>query len=1443
MKSDELLNLIYQNTPELKNALEFQHILYNSHTNTATAFYTSQVLVCNKEFLSVKKTIKSVFPRIRFELRIATPALAQDFMDQPDKYKYVFIPILVKRLPAIQSWIQESVWISERDSLVLEFPDLFSLEHFKQNLGKEYLLTAIEEIFLIKPPILMRVSGDTGERIRRITLERELFERSQQEAFEKNKAENVEKDSEESFINKKIKGRPIAAPAVPISELNDSSGKVVIAGRVFDIETKETKSGDMVILSFILSDLSESIKCKTFLRYRNTRNKEDESPFTEEEIEAVNSVIRAVKAEEGLIVRGECKYDDYDKALTVSLMDINALKIEKRKDLAEKKRVELHAHTHMSNMDGLVSVEDLINRAAEYGHPAIAITDHGVVQAFPGAFAQANKKKIKLIPGMEAYMIDQVGLTHKPSEAALGKSLVVLDFETTGLNPFQDRIIEIGAVRIENGAVVDSFSSFVDPQQPLRPIITKKTNINDSMLIGQPLAKDILPKLMDFIGDSMIAAHNAPFDTAFLREELKRMGRQYQNGYLDTLVLVQKLYPHLTRYRLGAMCKFLGVSLKNAHRALDDAMATALCLIKMLDLCLEKGIKTYRDIDLALEGNNFVGVKHVNILVANQTGMYHLNQLVSIAHTQHFHNLPLIPKSEIAAHREGLLLGSACFEGEIYQALFHQKPDEEVEELARFYDFLEIQPEENYLALIKKGEIASFEDIRRINLKILALGEKLGIPVVATGDSHFLDPEDSIFRSIVKSSQKSSDEDDLADEDPLYFKTTDEMLQLFSYLGKEKAEEIVINNPRKIMGKIGEISLYPKHPENKTTFLPVWETAADDITRMSYQKAEELYGVPLPEIVEKRIEKELKSIVGYGFATLYSIAHKLVTKSQKDGYMVGSRGSVGSSLVATLTDITEVNPLPPHYRCPQCRHVEFNVPQEYRIGKDLPSKECPNCGTLMARDGYDIPFEVFLGFEGDKVPDIDLNFSSDYRAVAHAYVEELFGQGYVYRAGTIGTLQNKTAYGFVSKYLELKNKTASDAHKNRLANGCVNVKRSTGQHPGGLVVLPKEYDINQFTAVQYPADDKNSNTVTTHYDFGSMHDILVKLDILGHDDPTMIHRLEQYTGIQYQDIPLDDKQVLSLFKSLDALKIRAEDLGSDTGTLGIPEFGTNFVRKMLADTKPTRMEDLIRISGLSHGTDVWTKNAQDLLLAGTATLRECICTRDDIMLNLIERGLEPKMSFNIMESVRKGKGLNLEMERAMTEHEVPKWFIDSCKKIKYMFPKGHAVAYVTMALRVGWYKIYQPLAYYAAYFTVRGQGFDPLTMIKPPQYLKMMLEALTDKEDEKNSETNKDKKVALELALEMGLRGFSFLPVDLYKSDANRYLIEGEALRVPFSALSGFGEKAVLGIIEARNEQFTSIEDFKKRTLISKTGLQILEEAGALRDLPQNNQLDFFGII
>ena len=1476
MSYEDLLGEIYQELPQLRGQLMSPRVVYVKAQGKVYVTFESATLVEEASFLKLEAILRRVFPQKPLALRVVSPGLKQDFLDNLSAYKQVLTDFLKRNYPASISWMDQIDWRCDGDDhITLTFPDAFSLEYMgRQNVAAR-LAQAVKDIFSAEVKVELTVAGDQEKRLAALREEREAEERSRAVSLaelnahygtpdaptpekparktapprEKKPAppKEPEKKPEPLFpqmtdhaLGKPILGRGIADRPVEMKELASDSGLVVVQGDIFKLETKELKGGELLLVTFAITDYTSSILCKVFMRFRPGRfgKKTDEAapPITDEERRAVMDKVEQIKLGMNVKVRGECLYDSFARELSISVRDLVPMERVERMDNAPEKRVELHMHTNMSSMDALTPAGDLIKRALKWGHPAVAITDHGVVQAFPAAFNAVKKQNIKLIPGCEGYLIDETPIVKDADDRPLDAPIVVLDFESTGLNTVTDRVIEIGAVKLVGGTVTDSMSVLVNPKVPLKPKITEITGINDRMLADKDTADVAIPALMDFIGDCPIAAHNAAFDASLLRSELKRLGRTFNAPVLDTLTFSRKLYPEMKSHKLGSVCKQLGVSLKNAHRAVHDATATALCLAKMYKEAEERGLHTLSALN-TLKGGAIGESFHIILLVKTQEGLVNLNRLVSIGHLEYFRRRPHMPRAMIQKYREGLIIGSACEAGELFRAVLAGESWDKLKEIASFYDYLEIQPIGNNAFLVREGRVKDDEGLRELNRVIVRLGEELGKPVVATGDVHFLDPHNAVNRAIIQAGMGYEDCDN---QPPLYFKTTEEMLEEFAYLGEEKAREVVITNPRMIADQVETLRLFPKHPTGADTFQPLWEDAADNIQNMTWSTAKEWYGDPLPEIVQKRLEKELGSIIGYGFATLYNIAERLVKRSLDDGYLVGSRGSVGSSFVACMCGITEVNALPPHYRCPHCHKGFFDVDKKkYQVGVDLPDRDCPLCGRKLVKDGFDIPFEVFLGFAGDKVPDIDLNFSGEYQSKAHHQVVELFGEGHVFRAGTVGTLADKTAYGYVSKYLEERGIQCGNTEKDRLVQGCVGVKRTTGQHPAGMVVVPKEYEIYQFTAVQHPADDLNSEFITTHFDFNSMHDILVKLDCLGHDDPTMIHELCGLTGIDFRDIPLDDPAVRSLFHSPEALGVTPEQIDCTTGTFGIPEFGTSFVRGMLDDTQPSTMEELIRISGLSHGTDVWLGNAQDIIRSGTATLKECVCCRDDIMNYLIDKGVAPKLSFTTMEAVRKGKGLTAEMEQAMLEHDVAPWFIDSCKKIKYMFPKGHAVAYVTMALRIAWFKVHHPLAYYAAYFTVRGDGFDAATMILDPDACRQKIRDI--KAMDNATAKDKDAQTALEIVLEMNMRGFRFLPVDLYKSDVRKFRIEDGNLRCPFTSLGGLGEAAAVTIAAAREQApFLSVEDLKERGKVGNGVVDLLRAHGSLEGLAETSQVSMF---
>ena len=1183
----------------------------------------------------------------------------------------------------------------------------------------------------------------------------------------------------------------ITEPLVKIENLGVEDGKISLQGEVIFTEDRTLKSGK-TLFSFDLYDGTSSITCKVFLDEKNAKK-----------------IMKRIKSAKGVKVAGTAGMDTFTNELSVmvnTIVETEGLKKEIRQDNAEVKRVELHMHTKMSQMDAISSATDLIKRAMKWGMKSIAITDHGVVQAFPEAHKLLgyDNPDMKIIYGVEAYLApDKNSVVENAKGQDIDTTYCVLDLETTGFSATTEKITEVGIMKYKNGEVIDEFSCFVNPEKHIPARVTEVTNITDEMVKDSETIDKVFPKILEFLGDSVIVAHNAGFDVGFLKQNAKNLGYEFNYTYLDTLSLAKDLFPEYKKYKLGKIAENLGIKVEVAHRALDDVDTTVKVFKIMLDMLKKRGAKKIEDIDKVSrtdeakkEEYKKLRTYHAIILAKNYTGLRNLYKLVSFSHINYFYRKPRILKSLLEKYREGLIIGSACEAGELYQAIELGKTDEEIEEIANFYDYLEIQPIGNNNFLIRNEIVKDEEGLRDINRKIVDIGEKLGKPVVATCDVHFMDPQDEIYRRILEAGQGYADADMQA---PLYLRTTEEMLEEFKYLGEEKAYEVVVTNTNMISDMCEKIS--PISKEKCPPHIPGCEQTIRDI---AYSKAHELYGDDLPEIVQTRLDKELDSIIKNGFSVMYIIAQKLVWKSNEDGYIVGSRGSVGSSFAANMTGITEVNSLPPHYRCPNCKYSDF-TDYGYKNGFDLPDKNCPKCGTKLDKDGMDIPFETFLGFNGDKEPDIDLNFSGEYQAKAHKYTEVIFGKGTTFKAGTIGTVAEKTAFGYVKKYFEERNIPINRAEAQRLAAGCTGIKRTTGQHPGGIIVVPKGREIYEFCPVQHPADDPNSDIITTHFDYHSIDQNLLKLDILGHDDPTMIRMLYDITGIDPTKVPLDDKETMSIFSSTKALGVTKEQIHSEVGSFGVPEFGTKFVRGMLVDTRPTTFDELIRISGLSHGTDVWLGNAQSLIEEGTVTLQDAICCRDDIMIYLIKMGVPPNAAFKIMETVRKGKALKdpakwEEYKNLMKEHNVPDWYIKSCEKIKYMFPKAHAAAYVTNAFRIAWFKVHEPLAYYASYFSIRADEFDSDYMIFGKEKVKNKMKEI---DLQGNNATTKDKNMyaILELVLEMYERGFDFLPIDLYKSDSTKFLVEDGKIRPPLNSIPGLGTVAAEGIEKAREER------------------------------------------
>ena len=1227
-----------------------------------------------------------------------------------------------------------------------------------------------------------------------------------------------------------IYGRDFEEDAIPIETIVGEMGEVVIRGQIMTLDTREIR-GEKTIIIMSVTDFTDSIVLKIFTKNEN-----------------LPELMGDLKKGAFLKIKGVTTIDKFDSELTIgSIVGIKKIPdfTTIRMDNSPLKRVELHCHTKMSDMDGVTDVGDLVKRAYKWGHKALAITDHGNVQAFPIAnHALPDDPDFKIIYGVEAYLVDDLkDIVENSKNQSLQDTYVVFDIETTGFSPLVNKIIEIGAVKVEKGNITERFSTFVNPEVPIPFHIENLTGIKDDMVITAPVIAEVMPEFLAFCDGAVMVAHNADFDMSFIKYNCDRLSIPYDFTIADTVAMARMLLPNLNRFKLDTVARALNISLENHHRAVDDAACTAEIFEKFVKMLADRGINTLDELNaeghVSKETVMKMPTHHAIILATNDLGRVNLYKLISLSHLDYFHQRARIPKSEYLKHKEGLLIGSACEAGELYQAILQGRPQEEIIRLVKFYDYLEIQPLGNNAFMIKdeKAPISTMDELKDINRRIVKLGEEFHKPVVATCDVHFMDPEDEVYRRIILAGKGFKDADEQA---PLYLRTTEEMLEEFSYLGSEKAKEVVIDNTNKIADMCERIS--PVRPDKCP---PVIENSDQMLRDICYNKAHEMYGEDLPEIVSERLERELKSIIGNGYAVMYIIAQKLVWKSNEDGYLVGSRGSVGSSFAATMSGITEVNPLAPHYYCAHCHYSDFDSPEVKKYGGqsgcDMPDKRCPNCGKPLVKAGFDIPFETFLGFKGNKEPDIDLNFSGDYQSKSHKYTEVIFGAGQTFRAGTIGTLADKTAFGYVKNYYEEHGVHKRNCEIDRIVQGCVGIHRTTGQHPGGIVVLPVGEEIYSFTPIQHPANDMTTDIITTHFEYHSIDHNLLKLDILGHDDPTMIRMLEDLTGIDAQKIPLDDKSVMSLFKNTSALSITPDMLTNCTlGALGIPEFGTDFAMQMLIDADPQSFSHLIRIAGLSHGTDVWLGNAQTLIEEGKATISTAICTRDDIMIYLISMGLDSEESFTIMESVRKGKGLKPEWEEEMTAHGVPDWYIWSCKKIKYMFPKAHAAAYVMMAWRIAYCKVFYPLAYYAAYFSIRATGFSYELMCQGKDKLNYFMRDYEKRKDslsKKEQDTYKD----MRIVQEMYARGYEFWTIDLYKAQASRFQIIDGKLMPALSTIDGLGEKAAEAVVEAAKDgPFLSKDDFRQRTKVSKTVIDLMGDLGLFGDLPESNQLSLF---
>lgn len=1337
------------------------------------------------------------------------------------------------------------------------------IQHVFSEINTGLINASVEKIQISKHKRNMRVILDTDE-LRFEQLEQELKQyyrlnqiyitpkQEKQTAIQNrtvmtvtkkaSQRENIEaeQNKEHAEISEILYGKTIRQSITPICRVNENSGKVAVRGEVFGAEFKEIKSKkndkEWYIATFDITDYTDSITVQMFMK------KPDEDDVYSALKKRFSQGVK--KKDLRVAVRGTAKYNDYSKEVVITANDVCEVSPDAvRMDNAEKKRVELHLHTQMSMMDAVSPAGELIQRAIDWGHKAIAVTDHGVVQSFPDAMkASANNEKIKILYGMEGYLIDDSKrIVYGAEQETVDSDFVVFDIETTGLSNEVNHITEIGAVKISKGEIVDTWSTFVNPGEPIPAKIVELTSITDDMVKDAPKINEILGEFLQFCDGCVLVAHNANFDIGFIKTAAEQYNIPFRFCYLDTLQLGRCLYPTLHNHKLDTLSKHLHILLENHHRAVDDAKATADIFMKMCEKLKEEQKIILADLDEVFDvaqASKKNKAYHIILLAKNQIGLRHLYELVSASQLKYYFRTPRIPRSLLEKKREGLIIGSACEAGELFRAIVEGASEKKLKDIASFYDYLEIQPIGNNAYMKRSADypkINTDEDLQELNRAVVRLGEKMNKPVAATCDVHFMDLSGADYRKILMYYKGFKD---AVDQAPLYFRTTEEMLDEFSYLGPEKAYEVVVENTNLVADMIENVRPIPKEK-----CPPEIEGAKEDIVNDSHNKAKAIYGDPLPQIVQERLDKELNSITTYGFEVMYKIAQELVRKSLSDGYLVGSRGSVGSSLVAFLSDITEVNSLPPHYICPNCKNAEFITDGSGISGCDLPDKTCPVCGTEYKKDGHDIPFETFLGFKGDKEPDIDLNFSGEYQPVIHKYTEEYFGEGYVFRAGTIGTVAEKTAYGYVQKFTEENQIPMRNAEKKRLAMGCVGVKRTTGQHPGGIIVVPHKNDIHEFCPVQHPADDPNSTIITTHFDYHSIDQNLLKLDELGHDDPTVIKMLSGLTGVDPQKISIDDKETMSLFTSTKALNIlEGEDIGTPVGTYGIPEFGTKFVRQMLLDTKPTTFAELVRISGLSHGTDVWLNNAQDLIRSGVTTLSEAICTRDDIMLYLIHMGVEAGHSFKIMESVRKGKGLKPEDEEAMRAASVPEWYIESCKKIKYMFPKAHAVAYVTMAFRIAYFKVHYPEAFYIAYYSVRADDFDASIMARGMTVARQAMQDLLEKKKNNTISPKEENLIPiLEICIEMYARGIQFVPINLYQSHATEFQQTENGILPPLNALPGMGENAAKSIMEAREQGvFKTIDDLRTRTGVTKSVIEILEQNHCLDDLPESDQVSIF---
>jgi len=1386
------------------------------HSRKIDIYLLSEHILSEQILNKVKKLISSYLPKtVRISIKC-------EILDGENKGQRLLkkawnglLKCLSSQVPACRVWMSNSHW-----ELNGQYLNIFVDSSGKEFLRKRNIHSIIESYFknlgyTLKVSFHEKAEEETYDVYEE---EREIIKSILKETEQKNIDTDIDTDSDVSTPN--IIGKIISDSSVPIENNIKETNEIIFSGEIFQVEKRQLKN-KTTMLTFGLTDYTGSIEVKIFI--------------PEEKI----SLKQKFKEGMWLKVRGKIQINKFTQEYELIPFDVNVERKPERTDTSSKKRVELHLHTRYSSMDALCSPTKVLNMVKKWGHKAVAFTDHGVLQAFPEIYEASKKLGIKPIYGLEAYIFDDENpvMISPPDIPIKNATFVVVDIETTGLCFDADEIIEIGAVKMVNNKIVDRFNTFIKPKKSVPANISSLTGITNDMLKSAPPIEKAIESFIEFSGDGIFVAHNAQFDYCFIRRDAIKQKIPFNNKILDTLALSRITFPKLKNHRLDTMAKELNIKMGSHHRAVDDANTDALILKELLKKVSEAGINNLseiNDIYKLQKGVSNLSSFHATILVKNDTGLRNLYKLVSIAHLNHFYRHPRIPKSLLRNNREGLLIGSGCQAGELFQSLLRYSSQEKISYLLEFYDFLEIQPLHNNAFLIDNENVSGWERLKDLNRKIYNLGKKTNKPVVMTGDVHFVNPEEEIYRKILLNAQGFKDADK---ESKLYLRTTDEMLEECKYLGSDIAEEVVIKYPNIIAEQVEEdVKPFPNE-----LYPPKIPGAEQTIVEMTYKKAKELYGENLPTIVKSRLQRELDSIINNGYAVIYLIAHKLVTKSLEDGYLVGSRGSVGSSLVATMCNITEVNPLPAHYLCRKCQTSIFEQDVEGIVGPDLPDKYCPNCKNPMSKEGFNIPFEVFMGFEGDKVPDIDLNFSGEYQSSAHKYTEELFGKHHVFRAGTISTIAQKTAFGFVKSYLDERGIDVSSIEINRLSKGITGVKRTTGQHPGGLIVLPKDKEIYEFSPIQHPADDKRTGIITTHFEYHSISDRLLKLDLLGHDDPTVIKMLEEETGVNAKDIPLDDAKTMEIFSSLKSLDLDAEALGTTVGTLGVPEFGTKFVRQMLEDTRPSSFSELVRISGLSHGTDVWLNNAQNLIKNNIASLSQVIATRDDIMIYLIDKGINPKIAFSIMEDVRKGRGLKPDYEKLLAENNnIDHWFIESCKKIKYLFPKAHAVAYVVMAFRIAYFKVHYPEAFYATYFTVRADDFDAELILQGPKKIKETMIEI-EKKDKEASAKEKNLFTILEVANEMYMRGIQFVPIDLYKSDVRRFKITQDGILPPISSLQGLGIAAAQNIIIERSKgRFSSIEDLKRRTKITKNVIQILKQNGILNNLQETDQISLF---